>query len=78
MWELGFVPMCPHWSHFQHTFRPRPYADWLAFDLEWLPCCDAVLRLPGESSGADGEVARAVELGIPVFGSVAELVANFA
>lgn len=29
--------------------------------------CDAVLRLPGRSSGADQDVRRALELGLPVY-----------
>jgi hypothetical protein len=29
--------------------------------------CDAVLRLPGESTGADQDVAIAEELGLPVY-----------
>ncbi|GAG05287.1 unnamed protein product, partial [marine sediment metagenome] len=33
----------------------------------WLEVCDCVLRLPGESAGADLEVERAKELGIPVY-----------
>lgn len=36
--------------------------------------CDALLRLPGESPGADEEVALAESLGIPVFYSLAALV----
>ena len=35
--------------------------------------CDAVLRIPGESRGADLDVARAKALGLPVFGDVSEL-----
>ncbi len=35
--------------------------------------CDAVLRIPGESRGADLDVAFARELGLPVFGDVSEL-----
>jgi hypothetical protein len=35
--------------------------------------CDAVLRLPGESRGADLDVARARELGLPVYTDVDEL-----
>lgn len=35
--------------------------------------CDAVLRLPGESTGADQDVAIARERGIPVYHDVAEL-----
>ena len=29
--------------------------------------CDAVLRLPGDSTGADQDVAIAVERGLPVY-----------
>lgn len=73
MWKDGFVPFCPHWSHFQHTFSPLPYVDWIEYDLHWLRTCDALLRLPGESAGADGEVAEAKRLGIPVFFSIPSL-----
>ena len=38
--------------------------------------CDAVLRMPGASKGADGDVRRANELGIPVFNSLNELPAG--
>jgi hypothetical protein len=74
LWDAGVCPFCPHWTHFQHTFAPRPYGDWLAFDLEWLRVCHAVLRLPGDSSGADKEVGEAIDLGIPVFFGVGEVV----
>ena len=35
--------------------------------------CDAVLRLPGDSKGADQDVAIARELGLPVYTSVADV-----
>ena len=35
--------------------------------------CDAVLRLPGESSGADNDVRLARARGIPVYASVEEV-----
>ena len=35
--------------------------------------CDAVLRLPGESKGADNDVAIAHERGIPVYFNVSEV-----
>jgi hypothetical protein len=73
LWELGYAPFCPHWSHFQHTLLPMPYEVWLDFDNQFLVVCDALLRLPGESSGADKEVALARSLGIPVYHSVDEL-----
>ena len=79
-WEdlraAGFTPFCPHWTHEQVRFYSdrRHYEDWLAWDLEWLECCDAVLRLPGASPGADREVARADELGLPVFDYIDDLI----
>jgi hypothetical protein len=38
-----------------------------------LECCDAVLRIPGESRGADLDVAHALELGLPVYKTIDEL-----
>ncbi|MFE3515404.1 DUF4406 domain-containing protein [Streptomyces sp. NPDC059166] len=35
--------------------------------------CDAVLRLPGESVGADQDVATARRLGLPVYHDIAEI-----
>jgi hypothetical protein len=51
------------------------HADWLGADLPWVAVSEAVLRLPGESTGADMEVKEAVGKGIPVFYSVADVLA---
>jgi len=68
-----FVPFCPLLSHFWHMISPKDYITWLRYSLDWLERCDYVLRLPGDSLGADVEVAHAQKLGIPIFYSVAEL-----
>jgi hypothetical protein len=78
LWRLGFSPYVPHLTHFWHLVDPHPYEDWLALDLQWLPACDCVLRLPGESTGADGECAEALRIGLPVFHSHADLLRHFA
>lgn len=70
--DAGFFPFCPHLTHFLHLHNPRPYADWIEQDLAWLEVCHALIRLPGESKGADGEVCRAVALGIPVYLSISD------
>ena len=71
--NLGFAPFAPLYSHFQEMFHPRPYQEWIEIDLLWIDVCDALLRLPGESKGADGEVAYAEKLGIPVFYTIKSL-----
>jgi hypothetical protein len=70
---LGYLPFAPLLSHFWHFLSPHPYEFWTSMDLEWVLRCDCVLRLPGESSGADAEVKLARERGIPIFYSVAAL-----
>lgn len=71
--NLGFAPFAPLYSHFQHMAHPRPYQDWIKIDLVWVEACDCVLRLPGESSGADGEVKLAKQMNKPVFYSIEQI-----
>jgi nucleoside 2-deoxyribosyltransferase len=71
--EMGYAPFAPLYSHFQHMVHPRPYEDWCKLDLEWVKVCDCILRLDGESKGADKEVEFAIELGKPVYYSLKEL-----
>ena len=62
----GFVPIVPHLSLAWHLISPKPYETWIAYDRQLLLRCDAVLRVPGQSTGATAEVEFAAELGIPV------------
>lgn len=71
--SMGWAPFAPLYSHFQHIVHPRSYEDWMRQDLFWIRRCDALVRLPGESSGADREVALARELGIPVYLGLADV-----
>jgi hypothetical protein len=48
--------------------------DWYGMSLVEVRRCDAVLRLPGESRGADMEVEEMVSLGRPVFTSIEDVV----
>lgn len=70
----GFAPFVPHLTHFWHMMRPRAYEEWLALDNVFVACCDCVLRLPGESSGADKETALAESMGMPVFREITDVV----
>lgn len=65
--DLGCYPFVPHLTHFWHLVFQRPYEYWLNLDNQFLPCCDVLLRIPGESNGADKEVELANSLDIPVF-----------
>lgn len=58
----------PHLSLLWHVIAPHEDVNhWYEYDLAVLKRCDALLRLPGESSGADNEVSFAEEHGVPVF-----------
>ena len=70
---LGFVPFCPCLSHLWHLITPKPQQEWLDIDLALLSRMDALLRLPGESEGADNEVAFALQSGLPVYYSLEEI-----
>ena len=70
--RYGHYPFIPHLFHFVHLVSPQDYSTWIELDLEFLPTCDALLRLPGPSKGADAEVIEARKLGMPVYASMAE------
>jgi len=71
----GYTPFVPHLNCFWDLLCPaKDDHQWLAWDKAWLLCCDALLRLPGVSPGADKEIVWAKEAGIPVFFSVDDLV----
>ena len=75
----GHVPFLPHLSHFwSMMMTPHEYdllnehELWLDYDREWLIVCDALVRLPGKSRGADQEERWARRHSIPVYYSVKE------
>lgn len=64
----GHTPFIPHTMTFMWAIRYQHAVDyWYQFDLQWVDKCDALIRIPGESTGADAEVAYAKRKGIPVF-----------
>lgn len=71
--SAGYAPYVPLLSHFQHMIHPRVYQDWMDNNIVWLNICDCVLRLDGESKGADIECAEAEKLSIPIFYSVSQI-----
>lgn len=81
IFERGHLPMVGEWMALPiiHAAGGRAQGD-AVFQAYQYPVahrlierCDAVLRLPGESRGADLDVARARELGLMVLSDVSEL-----
>lgn len=61
-----WVPLVPHITLLWHAITPRPLEFWYALDLHHMAKCDAVVRLPGASTGADREMAYAAEIGMEI------------
>ncbi|MDF2507742.1 MAG: hydrolase [Microbacterium sp.] len=78
IFRLGHVPMIGEWVALP-ILRTLDSAEAGDGDVMYetahrlLQHCDAVLRLPGESSGADKDVEIAQERGLPVYRTLAEI-----
>jgi hypothetical protein len=81
IYARGHLPVIGEWLALPiiHAAGGREHGD-AVFEAYQYPVahrllerCDAVLRLPGASRGADLDVERARALGLPVYGSVEEL-----
>jgi hypothetical protein len=81
LFEAGHIPMIGEWVALPvlHSAGASGPTDPLAAEVMYptaerlLQRCDAVLRLPGESKGADQDVAIARERGLPVYTSLADV-----
>jgi hypothetical protein len=81
IFEAGHVPMIGEWVALPvldsaGASGPNdPLAEQVMYPTaeRLLQHCDAVLRLPGASKGADQDVAIARERGIPVYASLDEI-----
>ena len=78
LYRLGHIPMIGEWVALP-TLRGLDADEATAGDVMYetaarlLQHCDAVLRLPGESAGADEDVRIARERGLPVWFSPDEV-----
>ncbi|WP_199484441.1 DUF4406 domain-containing protein [Microbacterium sp. C448] len=81
LFQAGHIPMIGEWVALPvlTSAGASGPTDPLAADVMYpvahrlLQHCDAVLRLPGESRGADQDVAIARERGLPVYTALAEV-----
>lgn len=73
--EMGLAPMSPQLTEFVEVESGirLAHSTWMELDMPWVEASDVVLRLPGESVGADLEVSHARKFGIPVFFSLDEV-----
>jgi hypothetical protein len=69
--DLEFAVVNPALSWFSHKFRPWSHDRWMEQAIDTMLRCDAVLRVPGDSVGADREQAFAETHDLPYFESVA-------
>lgn len=69
----GHIVFIPHLTFFWGMLCPHENEFWMQQDFGWVRACDALLRLPGESPGADREVALAESLGKLVYNSTEEV-----
>lgn len=81
LFGMGFAPFCP-WhdksyvmDRFDVDFTIEQFYD---YSMVWLEVSDCVLVLRGweSSEGTLAEIQRAKELGIPIYYSIDELIAN--
>lgn len=64
--SAGCTPFLPQLSVLHEMVDPLPYEDWMSYDLDVIARCDALVRLDGDSDGADREVLAASELGLHI------------
>jgi len=66
LYGAGFFPIVPHVTLLQQLVVPQDVEYWYRYDLNFVDRCDALVRMPGESTGSDREVEYAYGLGKPV------------
>ena len=65
--KAGHIPFIPHTNMLWHLVCPHEAQVWYDWDLEWLMMCNAMIKLPGESVGADREECWARAWGKPIY-----------
>jgi hypothetical protein len=75
--QRGMSPLAPQLTYYADPSGLIGHEVWLDVDTSWIDMSDALLRLPGESKGADFECDYAAKHGIPVFADVDSLAQCF-
>lgn len=69
----GMIPYVPHLTVYWNRIYQHSWEEWLNMDEQWLLLCDALIRIAGESRGAEREEKFAASYGIPVFHTIGAL-----
>lgn len=64
--DNGAVPVGLQFAIIAEMVDPLSYEEWMDYAYGLIDHCDLLVRLPGESSGADREVDYASKRGLPV------------
>lgn len=76
IWNAGHAAFCPHLNtqHFERLCKVS-HEKYLDFDMKMLLICDAIFMVPGweDSKGANAELARAKEIGLPIYYDISEI-----
>lgn len=70
----GFAPYVPLLNHYWELDYKHTDSEWLDLDFEYLAVCDVVLRLSGDSVGADKECELARQLGKLIYYDIEDLI----
>jgi hypothetical protein len=69
----GHAAIVPQLSMLWQYVSPHTWQEWLEMDEIIITRCNYLLRMPGESAGADREMAFARGCGIPVYTELTDL-----
>ena len=73
--DEGFIPISPLMNSVWYNMqKERSWDFWMGHDFHLLDQCECLLRLPGDSKGADMEVAYALEYGKKVYYDIESLI----
>lgn len=77
--KLGFVPHCPQLTVFGEFMSPNDvsYEQWLELDRCYIDDTDVVLRIEGDSKGADRECEYARHYGKPIIYGLDSFLAKY-
>ena len=65
--ELGYIVYIPHLAWLWEQQFKHPHNFWIEQDQGWLDRADVLVRLKGNSKGADMEMERADAMGLLIY-----------